>query len=788
MPTTSVSGSEPQTIYRGRNAVVRNLGIIPYVEVFQGNKDLQQSYALGDHTLTGTASFTAGSTTVTGAGTSFLDDVVPGMFLLIGDEVFVVNTVESNIIFIADRAPTTTAAGQTIYGLLRLFELDRKRGVLRRGSAIVRERKDITFVGRGKFYIDGADTGFVATSTPKRLQRAPNGTYTEFPLGFPDAPPAPVFDMHSGGWKGMFGGKYSFMASWWNSQTKGFSNPSPRVKENSLSVQLEIGLSGRFSVDVTNLLSIKPANADGVRIWGTLSGGGVSGVNLENFQTGALLLVKDMPFAGKTITAIDTGDDSLTIPDHDFKPGDFVHYIRTGGTTDAAPLVSNTGYWVFVKDRNTVRLASSVANFKANTVVNLTGAGDGTQTLGFFNTSDQAFFEYLDYEMGIVATGDNDQPPECEWVADYANRPFYISCFGNRKTAGGLGSAPGNFVVPGKDSNPEAAPFRWRVSVEDPITGWAKGLGRLFCQTPTGVWFVTPTGRTELARFTATPLDSPFTSRPLWTKGAISPYNITVVQADVYSVSGGQPYRSPSLADDRQSPFEIGKFVRDLMRNMTDGYLLVVSDPKNTQLCIIMSAVRKNGSGYWESEILPLDLSTNPGSWQPKIVLSSTTGDMIVSGAAIVNNRLEFLAGGRQSVGSPVMRTYRYDERAGSGSIPWSIAFQPSDMNEEAKAKFIRSFRATGRLTDPVVQVHGTTWANRTLNPDDIELGLNSISGNIPLQASGGIARNFEVRHMVKNLGLASIRLAGTWVDTGTNLPDRLDELVVEVGTHGTGQ
>ena len=39
---------------------------------------------------------------------------------------------------------------------------------------------------------------------------------------------------------------------------------------------------------------------------------------------------------------------------------------------------------------------------------------------------------------------------------------------------------------------------------------------------------------------------------------------------------------------------------------------------------------------------------------------------MIVSGAAIVNSRLELLAGGRVAAASPQIKTYRYDERNGS--------------------------------------------------------------------------------------------------------------------------
>lgn len=787
IPTTSLTGSEPATIYRGENVVVRGLGAYPRIESYMGTKDLGEDYSLTGETLTGTLAWTSGDTTFTGTGTSFLSELRPGQMILVGTEPVKINRIISDTSFIAERAPTTTDSGETAYYMPTLQELDKQRAVMRRGSAILIERKDILFNGAGLLYLNGTSTGFTATQRPKRLQRAANGTYSEFPWGFPDAPPTPVVDDTTGGWKGMLAGNYSFMFSYCNMKTGGFSNPCPMVKKTAGGVDLVIAASGRFSVDTSNWTAVRPTNADGILIWGSASGSNVATVNVSNFTNGPWLEVRRYPFAAKTITAVDTTDETLTIVDHGYQTGDYLNYVRTGGTTDIGGLTSGNSYFVLVIDKDTVKLASTVANLQSNTAIDLTGAGDGTNTLSYFDSSDIAYFEYLDAELGAVASGDNDPPPDCEFMTNFANTVSYLSCFGNRETADELGASPGSFAVFQKGSNPESSPYRWRVGVGDEITGFVNVAGRLFCLTPTAVPFITPAGRTELARLLPTPLDIPFTARPFWTKGGIAPHNITGVQGDVYLFSGRQPLRSPSTADEKSVPFELGKLVRDITKDWADGYVFVVHDPKNQQVTFISSATKKNEAGYWISEILPLDLTTNPSTWQPKIILTSSDRDMIVCGAAVVNNRLEILAGGRQTVGDPTVGTFRYDERAGVGeSKQYFVVWQPTDNNEERRAKYIEAIRVTARSTQLVVSVHGATWNDPDFDISQLEeaAGSNIASFVVPSSA-GAITRYPEKRVKIKNLLLYAVKIVGTWVDDGSNEPDRIDELVISVGGHG---
>lgn len=783
VPTTSIAGSEPTRLFRGQNVIVKALGDTARLETFPGVKNLGESYDIDSWTLTGTVTWTAGSTTVTITAGAALTELRPGQMFLAGAEIFVVNRVESNTSVIVERAPTTTdAVGTTGHFMPVLFEVDNKRGVLRRGNAIAIDRRDLLFVGQGNLYLNGTDTTFAASRRPQRLQRDTGGSYTLVPFGFPNAPPRPVFTVGVGaGQKNMQAGKYSFMASYWNSVTGGFSNPSDLVKTTTGGTELTIIAGGFFDCDVTDIRNAKPTNADGVIIWGSLSGGGVTDINTSNFNQGAWYEVARIQFTAKTITAVDLGADTITIPNHRFRNGNYLIYTRTGGTTDIGGLTSGTRYYVIVVDKDTIKLASTVANYRANTAIDLnTTVGDGTQTIGALDSSDIFPVEYLDAEVGNIASGDNDQPPECEWVANFANTPFYISCFGRVTSTNPFGESLGNFVLSSKQSNIEAAPVSWRVSLGAEITGFASGVGRLFCLTRNGIPFVTPTGRTELSRLSPTLLDFPFTARPFATKGGISPYNLMLVQNDLYMFTGGMPLRSPSMTDEKASPFELGRTIEDVILTWKDGYTFVAHDPQNRHVCFVGSAVRKNASGYWESEIYPLDLSGSVPMWQPKILLTSTTEDRIVSGVAVVNNRFEFLCGGRTATKREV-KTFRYYEGDGT-AIPYYIVFQPTDLGEELRSKMMRSIRVTGRVNSLVAQIHGAAPGGE-VSIANIEAGTNSLSGDITIGSSSGLRRMFRTKYLVKNLGIAALRLAGTWPGTGD--PDRIDEVVIEVGTHG---
>lgn len=74
-------------------------------------------------------------------------------------------------------------------------------------------------------------------------------------------------------------------------------------------------------------------------------------------------------------TAVNTTNDTITIPSHGFSNTDPVIYTK--GIISTAPLASSNTYYVIRVDQNTIKLASSAANAIAGTALDLTSAGDG---------------------------------------------------------------------------------------------------------------------------------------------------------------------------------------------------------------------------------------------------------------------------------------------------------------------------------------------------------------------------------------------------------------------------
>lgn len=784
IPTTSFTGGEAPTIVRGENVVIRAASGRARLENYPGHLDIGEDYVIAAETVSGTIEYTAGSTSVVGTGTSFTSELRPGQDIQSGaGEPFCVDEVINDNLFVAGRPATTTSSGETARYLPVIFPVEKKRGVLRRGNAISHERKDIYFVGDGTLYFNGVSTGFTATRKPKRLERAVDGTYTEKAWGFELAPPSPNVEAKSGGWKGMQAGKFSFMFSYWNSVTDGFSNPSSVIKkDSSTAADITLTAGDRFKTTLTNLLAAMPSNADGIKIWGSQSGGGVTTVNEASFASGAWLecaKIRTTPYSIDD-ASVDGGSgfDEIMIPGHKFRTAQSIFFASTWGAYTA-----DQEYFAIYAGQNKIKVANTAADANAGTAIATGGDPGGTVTVGALNSGNETFFEYLDGELGGVASGTNFEPPECEWITEFANTVHFVSCYGKKTVTRNDGASPGNYVVPWKDINHEAAPPEWRVSIGDEITGMAVAGGKLFCLTANDVKFVTVTGRTELARLNPTQLDMPFTSRPFWTKGGIKPTNIIVIQGDVFLYSGRTVLRSPSTADTNVVPFEIGLPISDLTESFFEGHVHLGHCGKNQQLCLISSASKKNTDGYWVSEILPYSLQKN--QWLPVITVSSSTRDMIVSGVATISGRMEFLAGGRVSGGAFTMSTFRYDELSGE-IIPWYVAFQPSDSGDESRAKQIEWFRFTGRVHDPIAQIHGSTWDDPELSISDIEDGVNSASGDITFDDTTSIYRDFRTEHLVMDLSLWCLRFAGTY--PGSGAVDRLDEVVVGVSAHGIAQ
>jgi microcystin-dependent protein len=87
-----------------------------------------------------------------------------------------------------------------------------------------------------------------------------------------------------------------------------------------------------------------------------------------------------------SISALNTSTERLTVTGHPFYAGQKIRYAVSGGSAIGG-LTNSTDYYAVPFDANTVRLATSVANALAGTVINLSGSLSGSHTLTYNLTS-----------------------------------------------------------------------------------------------------------------------------------------------------------------------------------------------------------------------------------------------------------------------------------------------------------------------------------------------------------------------------------------------------------------
>lgn len=718
-PTNSATGNNPPTVFRGQNFVLRGGAGTgkPYFEVFGGNKDLNENFDLVSigAAITGTLSFNANSNIVNGAGGAvFTDQLHVGQKLLAANgEVLCVKQIIKDDQFLSDRPAKSTAAGQTAYRLMQMWEMDGKRAVAFSGSAIEFEKGHIVGVGSGDLYINGAPLAGASLTLTKNAQVAiyqpSTADYLVLPLGFEAAPPLPTINVITGGTKGMTdGNKYSFMVAYWAGTpegSNGYSNPSDVIKLDSASAPIKInGANNLFEFNFTDSLVDLPSNAKGFIIF-----------------------------------ASQGGKKSLSV---------------TGGTTTTtSPNETNyeNGPW-----------------FVAKKV--LISALDG---------ANKTTLEFLDADLGAEVTGDNYPPPSAEFVMMVEGKPMYCSCNGKAKTGDENGAAPGKYCFVSKYGNPDGVPPDWRAKVEGDIIGGFFGVGRYFMMTPSTLDFIVSTGLLGQASTALRDLELPIISRPYWKTGASNRYSITIVDDTLYGFSGRKLLKSVGNGDENVEKYNFGAKVEDITRRWNGGYVYTVADANN--ILFIHTAAYKNDAGFWVTEILPYSLFYN--AFLPLVVLSDAQRDQIISGVACVNERVEFLCGGRVTGGDFEMKTYRYDDGDGSdaGNFPAYLVWQISDDGFEDKSKYLKSIRPSGKFTNLSVKIYGQRPGGELI-VEDLEDGTNALA-TIAFDASTEITRYRRKKFKVKNLANYAIRIATTW--DGSGMLDRLDELALEIGLHG---
>ena len=96
----------------------------------------------------------------------------------------------------------------------------------------------------------------------------------------------------------------------------------------------------------------------------------VVGDHINNFKVLDDISSYTATFDGSATSIVSTSDETIRIPEHRFIQGQRVTY-NNGGGSNIGGLTSGTAYYISFDSANTIKLATSLANANAGTLINL---------------------------------------------------------------------------------------------------------------------------------------------------------------------------------------------------------------------------------------------------------------------------------------------------------------------------------------------------------------------------------------------------------------------------------
>ncbi len=376
--------------------------------------------------------------------------------------------------------------------------------------------------------------------------------------------------------------------------------------------------------------------------------------------------------------------------------------------------------------------------------------------------------EWLDaqVERNDLVTFNNDAPPDANWVAMLNNVPVWISCQGSNS------SSPGPFIFPAKPGNIEAAPVDIAFSSSPPetIIGIVSAAGRVYLLTANHLQIAQGTPQADV----------PVLIRPFWTVGFARPDQLVFVNDTLYGHSVQGPARSSSDGVSGSEEFDFAVDVSEFTDAWIAGHVTVAYDPKNNAVCYFHAANELNSSGFWTTRCLMFGLRQN--RWIGDLTFTSTTQDMILTSAAMVNNSLYMLMGGRLSNDTVSIGTYQFDAAAGS-AVPWYVAPVFSDHGVETRSHVVKRARTTYKGTGVSVGVFGAQ-PTESIPVTTLEAGnSSSLTGAISLPTSTTPTQSQQFQVNCPNLVQSTVRIQGSYAGSGT--VDSVHEIVIQAAVEG---
>ncbi len=276
-PSQPVTGNESLSLYRAANILLSGKLGENFYRAYAGSYGIGENFTAA--ALTGTVSFSPGSKTITGTGTSFLNELHKGQILVVNDgagvtEPLVVDRLVSQTSFIAADFPTSTMVTEAAQIPPRLDAMDVYRIAMQWGNAVVSDKGNIVAVGAGVLYKNGAvlsGSSLTASRTAQiALYTSSTGNYAIDTIGFSVSPITVNTDITvvaAGGTKNMSLGYYSFKIGYYSTDTNGYSNPGATLLSGGTAGYQIAAANSTFNFDFTSDVANRPANANGYIVY-----------------------------------------------------------------------------------------------------------------------------------------------------------------------------------------------------------------------------------------------------------------------------------------------------------------------------------------------------------------------------------------------------------------------------------------------------------------------------------------------------------------------------------------
>lgn len=784
-PTSPRSGNDGSKVFRMQNMILRGTLSEPYAECYSGSLNLNEDIPTAN--LTGTVTTTLTSMNVVGVGTRFKTELHIGQFLEIyggAPEVripVVVDEIVDNLLFRACRYPHAALSAATAVRLPRMVEMNKRRATMLWGNAVETDLGTILGVGDGVLRRNGVvlpgismDLGAAphGPRTPRiAILEAFNATnYVVFPLGMA-TPAAPTAAAVAGTGKNMPAGVYSVRIVPARLATRGYNNPS---------VKAEVTLTAGQRIAITFPSAVVNAAIDGQDAWMIFVTQitpvqGISGpwyrYELPEIMVPIGAGPGQIPIAGGVYNveyndAEISGNELLQFNNDQPPKAEFIAFMA------GIPVwvsCQGPGYSLAVTaatNANPVVITTAAPHLlAAGDQVSINGGSLGWGAISGLWTVTATSLSATTFSIPVNSTG--------------------FGALSGTILVGIAAYSPGPFIAPGKPRNIEAAPAQLYVSASPPdtIVGYVIGVdGRLYIMGANTLQVAIATQAQDYRI-------SPFVIRPFWKVGFKNPETLLFVGNVLVGMTTHGLARSVTDGTEGSEEFGFAVAIEELIRGLNPGHFLIKLDPQNNAVVLFHSGHSINAEGWWTTRAWMYGLREN--KWIGDVLLTSTTGDMIVSSAATVNGKLEFLAGGRQSGGTTVVRTYRWDTPQVPGvglAVPWYLAWQFSDYGVEDRTKVVKGVHFIGSITgltfsDHGLSIHGAQ-PGEILDIPALEtdpIGKSGIIIPYPLAFVG----QGEITELdVDNLSQLTVRACGNWDGIGDR--DRVDEIVLEVQIRGT--